>query len=76
MKRIMLMSLIVALVVLAGATVFAGGETEKKAAEPTGPVTVRYMDHQDRFGIYPALGPDAGTLEGPLYMIKIGYSGR
>lgn len=30
----------------------------------------------DRYGIYPALGPDAGTLEGPLYMIKIGYSGR
>jgi multiple sugar transport system substrate-binding protein len=55
MKRIMLMSLIVALVVLAGATVFAGGQTEKKAAEPTGPVTVRYMAHQDRFGINPKI---------------------
>lgn len=30
----------------------------------------------DRIGIFPALGPDAGVLEGPLYMIKIGYSGR
>ena len=34
------------------------------------------VSDSDRFGIYPALGPDAGTLEGPLYMIKIGYSGR
>lgn len=30
----------------------------------------------DRLGIFPALGPNAGTLEGPLYFIKIGYSGR
>ena len=30
----------------------------------------------DRIGIYPALGPNAGTLEGPLYMVKIGYGGR
>ena len=30
----------------------------------------------DRIGIFPALGPNAGTLEGPLYMIKIGYFGR
>jgi hypothetical protein len=30
----------------------------------------------DRFGIYPALGPDAGDLNGPLYILRIGYSGR
>jgi len=29
-----------------------------------------------RFGIVPALGPDAGDLDGPLYMLRIGYSGR
>lgn len=34
------------------------------------------VSDSDRFGVFPALGPDAGTLEGPLYMIKIGYSGR
>jgi hypothetical protein len=30
----------------------------------------------DRLGVFPVLGPDAGTLEGPLYMLKVGYSGR
>jgi len=30
----------------------------------------------DRFGVFPALGPDAGNLEGPLYILKVGYSGR
>jgi len=30
----------------------------------------------DRFGVFPALGPDAGDLEGPLYILKVGYSGR
>ena len=30
----------------------------------------------DRFGVFPALGPNAGNLEGPLYFLKVGYSGR
>ena len=30
----------------------------------------------DRFGVFPTLGPDAGNLEGPLYILKVGYSGR
>ena len=30
----------------------------------------------DRWGVSPALGPDAGNLEGPLYVLKVGYSGR
>jgi len=30
----------------------------------------------DRFGVFPALGPVAGKLEGPLYFLRIGYSGR
>jgi hypothetical protein len=30
----------------------------------------------DRLGIRPALGPDAGDLNGPLYVLKVGYSGR
>ena len=30
----------------------------------------------DRLGIFPALGPDAGDLDGPLYILRIGYSGR
>jgi multiple sugar transport system substrate-binding protein len=55
MKKLLSAILIVALVVLAGATAFAGGQTEKKAAEPTGPVTLRYMEHADRFNIAPKL---------------------
>lgn len=30
----------------------------------------------DRLGIWPALGPDAGYLEGPIYFLKLGYSYR
>lgn len=30
----------------------------------------------NRLGISPTLGPDAGDLDGPLYILKIGYSGR
>jgi len=30
----------------------------------------------NRFGVFPALGPNAGNLEGPLYFLKVGYSGR
>ncbi len=26
--------------------------------------------------VAPLLGPDAGNLDGPLYLIRIGYSGR
>jgi hypothetical protein len=30
----------------------------------------------DRLGVYPALGPNAGNLDGPIYVLKIGYSAR
>ena len=29
-----------------------------------------------RYGIDPVLGPDAGDLNGPIYILKVGYSGR
>lgn len=64
---------------------FVGATWDIGAARPekNGGVFIGLRVHFTDFGqvydaeyVGPILGPDAGTLDGPMYMLRIGYSGR
>lgn len=56
MKSFVSFVLIGSLLLFAVAGVFGGGQTEKKTTGAmTGPVTIRYMEHADRFNLAPKL---------------------
>ena len=68
MKRITL--LLMAFLLLTGFNVFATGGQEAKTTESDEPVTVRFMSHQDRFGIVPKIN---GIFEEANPNIKVEY---
>lgn len=64
-----------------GATWDVGAGTPGKSSGLSIGFRVQFADFgtvadTNRLGISPTLGPDAGDLDGPLYILKIGYSGR
>jgi multiple sugar transport system substrate-binding protein len=53
-KQKLLLTLITAVMMISIPLIaFAGGQKEKGVAEPAGPITVSYMDHEDRFNLAP-----------------------
>lgn len=64
-----------------GATWDVGAGTPGKSSGLSIGFRVQFADFgtvadTNRLGISPTLGPDAGDLDGPLYILRIGYSGR